>query len=134
VVEEQVEYGEEVLHLANSSIVLNTDLGIVSNEGELDRLDEAVQLLNACPIHQSTDDNFPAHMYSIPGLLGTEFLAHHIWAIWFIVRRLIRHAYMPGALVVDEIVLGNTFTSVAVATICKLVTEKVEKCLPLSIL
>jgi len=41
---------------------------------------------------------------------------------------------MPGALVADKIYLGKTFTSVAVALICKLLTEKVEMESPLSIL
>jgi hypothetical protein len=41
---------------------------------------------------------------------------------------------MSGALVVDEIGLGNTFTLVAVAMLCKLLTEKVVMGLPLSIL
>ena len=41
---------------------------------------------------------------------------------------------MPGALVADGIGLGETFTSVAVAMCCKLVTEKVVFGLPLSIL
>ena len=41
---------------------------------------------------------------------------------------------MPGALVADEMGIGKTFTSVAVAMLCKLVTDKVEMVLPLSIL
>jgi len=41
---------------------------------------------------------------------------------------------MPGALVVDEMGLGKTLTSVASATLCKLVTENVVMGLPLSIL
>jgi hypothetical protein len=41
---------------------------------------------------------------------------------------------MPGALVVDEIGLGKTFTSVAAAILFNLVPEKVVMGLPLSIL
>jgi len=41
---------------------------------------------------------------------------------------------MPGALVVDRMGLQKTFTPVAVAMICKLLTEKVVMGLPLSIL
>jgi hypothetical protein len=41
---------------------------------------------------------------------------------------------MPGELVADEMGLGKTVTSVAVAMLCKLVTEKVVIGLPLSIL
>jgi len=40
---------------------------------------------------------------------------------------------MPGTLVADEMGLGMTFTSVAAAMLCKLVTEKVVMGLPLSI-
>jgi len=63
-------------------------------------------LLNAHPILQSTDDRVPGHKYSIPGLPGTKFLAHQVWAIWFIVRRWVWDADMPGALVADEMGLG----------------------------
>jgi len=41
---------------------------------------------------------------------------------------------MPEALVADEMGPGKTFTSVAAAILCKLVTEKVIMGLPLSIL
>jgi hypothetical protein len=52
----------------------------------------------------------------------------------FIVRRWVWDAAMPAALVADEMGLGMTFTSVAAAMICKLLTEKVVMGLPLSIL
>jgi SNF2 family DNA or RNA helicase len=42
-------------------------------------------------------------------------------------------ADMPESLVADAMGLGKTFTSVAAAMICKLLTEKVEMGLPLSI-
>jgi hypothetical protein len=76
----------------------------------------------------------PGQKYSIPGLPGTKFLAHQVWAIWFIMRRWVWDADMPGALVADEMGLGKTFTSVAAAMLCKLVTEKVDIGLALSIL
>ena len=41
---------------------------------------------------------------------------------------------MPGALVADEMGLEKTFTSVAAAMICKLLTETIVVGLPLSIL
>ena len=96
--------------------------------------DEAVRPLNAHPILQSTDDRVPGHKNSIPGLPGTEFLVHQVWAILFILRRWVWDADMPRALVVDEMGLGTTFTSVAAATICNLVTEIVLIGLPLSTL
>jgi hypothetical protein len=133
-VQEQVEDGEAVLDPDNTSSVLSTVLNTINNEFEHECLDEAVRLLMAHPICQSTDDRVPGHKYSIPGLPGTKFLAHQVWAIWFIVRRWVWDADMPGALVADEMGLGKTFTSVAAAMLCKLVTEKVVMGLPLSIL
>jgi len=97
-------------------------------------LDEAVRLLNAHLIRQSTDYRVPGHKYSIPGLPGTTFLAHQVWAKWSSVRMWVWDSDMPGALVVQEMGLGKTFTSVAAAMICKLLTEKVVMRLPLSIL
>jgi len=122
-VQEQVEDGEEVLNPDNASSVLSTVLNTINNEFEHQCFDAAVRLLNVHPIRQSTDDRVPGHKYSIPGLPGTKFLAHQVWAIWFIVRRWVWDADMPGALVADEMGLGKTFTSVAAAMICKLLTE-----------
>jgi len=102
-VQEQVENGEEVLDPANTASVLNTVRCTINNEFEHECLDEADRLLNAHPIRQSTDDRVPGHKYSIPGLPGTKFLAHQVWAIWFIVRRWAWDTDMPGALVADEI-------------------------------
>jgi hypothetical protein len=133
-VQEQVEYGEEVLDPDNPSSVLSTVLHTVNNEFEHESLDEAVRLWNAHPIRQSPDDRVAGHKYSIPGLPGTKFLAHQVWAIWFIVRRWVWDTDMPGALVADEMGLGKTFTLIAAVMLCKLVTEKVVMGLPLSIL
>jgi len=126
-VHEQVEDGEEVLDPENPSSVLNTVLNAINNEFEHEFLDEAVRLLNARSIRQSPDDR-------VPGLPGTMFLAHQVWAIWFIVRRWVWDADMPEALVADEMGLGKTFTTIAAAMLCKMVTEKVVMGLPLSIL
>jgi len=90
-------------------------------------------LLNVHPIHQSTDDHVPGHKYSIPGLPGTKFGGHHVWAISFITRSWVWDADMPRALVADEMGFGKTFTSVTAAMLCKLLTEKVRMGLPLSI-
>ena len=128
-----MEDGEEDLDPENTSSVLNTVLNTINNEFEHEYLDEAVRLLNARPIHQSPDDRVPGHKYLIPGLPGTKFLAHQVWAIWFIVRRWVWEADMPGALVADEMGLGKTFKSVAAAMFCKLVTKKVVMGLPMSI-
>jgi hypothetical protein len=84
---EQVEDGEEVLNPANTSSVLNMVLSTINNEFGHQCLDEAVSLLNAYPIYQSTDDRVPGHKYSNPDLPRTNFLAQQVWAIWFIVRR-----------------------------------------------
>jgi len=130
----QVEDGEEVLDPDNTGSVLSTVLNPINNEFEHECHDQAVRLLNAHPIRQSTDDRVPGHKYSIPGLPGTKFRAHQMWAIWFIVSIWVWDADMPGALVADEMGLGKTFTSAAAAMLCKLVTEKVVMGLPLSIL
>jgi len=132
-VQQQVEDGEEVLNPEDISSGLNTVPDTINNEFEHQCLDEAVRLLNAHPIRQSTDDHVPGLKYSIPGLPRTKFLAHQVWAIWFIVWRWVWNADMPGAQVVDEMGLGKTFTSVAAAMLCKLVTENVVMGLPLSI-
>ena len=128
-----MEDAEEVLDPANTSSVLIKVHITINNEFEPECLDEAVKLLNAHPIHQSTDNRVQGHKYSIPGLPGIKFLTHQVWAIRFMVRRWVSDANMPEALVVDEMGLGQTFTLVAVAILCKLVTEKVVTGLPLSI-
>jgi hypothetical protein len=133
-VQEQVVDGEEVLDPDNTHSVLSTVLNRINNKFEHECLDEGVGQLNVHPIRQSTDDRVPGHMYSIPGLPRTKFLVHQVWAIWFIVRRWVWDADMPGALVADEMGLGKTFTSVPAAMVCKLVTETVVMGLPLSIL
>jgi len=133
-VQEQVEAGEEVLDPENTSSVLNTVLNTINNKFEHKCLDEAVRLLNTHAIRQSPDDRVPGCKYSIPGLPGTNFLAHQVWAVWFIIGRWVWDADMAGALVADEMGLGKTFTSIAAAMLCKLVTEKVVMGLPLSIL
>jgi len=133
-VQEQVEDGEEVLDPENTHSVLSTVLNTINNEFEHECLVETVRLLNVHPIRQSTDDCVPGHKYSIPGMPGTKFLAHQVWAIWFIVRRWVCDADIPGALVADEMGLGKTFTLVAAAMLIKLVTENVVMGLPLSIL
>jgi len=105
----------------------------MNNEFGYECFEEAVRLLNAHPIRQEIDDSVSGHRYSIPGLSGMKFLAHHVCAIWFIVKRWVSDADMPEALVADEIGHGKTFTSVAAAMIWKLPTEKVVMELLLSI-
>jgi len=112
---------------------LSAVLTTINTEFEQEYLEEAVRLLNAHPIRQSPDDRVPGHKYSSPGLAGTKFQAHQVWAIWFIVRRWVCDADMPGALVADEMGLGKTFTSVAAAMTYKLQTDNVVMGLPLSI-
>jgi len=86
-VQEQVEDGEEDLNPENTRLVRNTVLNTINNAFEHQCLHEAVRLLNAHPIRRSIDNRVPGHKYSIPGLPRTKFLAHQLWAIWFIVRR-----------------------------------------------
>jgi hypothetical protein len=126
--------GEEVLVPDNTSSVLTTVLNTINNEFKHECPAGAVRLLNVHSICQSTDDLVPGHMYSIPSLPETEFLAHQVSAILFIVWRMVCNADMPVALAADEMGLGKTFTLVAVGMLCKLVTEKVVMGLPQSIL
>jgi len=79
-VQEQVD-GEVDLDPDNTGSVFNKVLNTINNEFEIKCLDEAVRLLNAHPIRQSIDDRVPGHKYSIPGLPGTKFLVHQVWAI-----------------------------------------------------
>jgi hypothetical protein len=126
--------GEEVLDGENASSVLNTVLNTINIEFEHKSLDEAVWLLIAHLIHQSTDNRVPGHKYTIPALPGLKFLARQVWAIWSIIRRWVWDADMPGALVADEMGFRKTFSTVAAAMLCTLVTETVVMGLPLSIL
>jgi len=118
-VQEQVQNGEEVLAPENTSSVQNTVLNTINIEFEHEYLDEAVRLPTVRPIRQLPDDRVPGRKYSTPGLPGTKFFAHQVWAIWFIMRRWVWDADMPGALLADEMGLGKTFTSVAAAMLCK---------------
>ena len=77
---------EEVLHPENTRSVLNTVLNTINHKFEHKCLDDDVRLQIADPIRQSTDDRVPGRKYLIPGLPATKFLAHQVWAIWFIVR------------------------------------------------
>jgi hypothetical protein len=129
-----VEDGEEVLDPENTRSVLDTVFKTIKNQFEHECHNDAPKLLNAHPICQSTWDRAPDHRYSIPGLSGTKFLMHQVWAIWFMLRRWVWDDDMPRALVADEMGLGKTFTSVAVAMLWQLVTETVVMGLPLSIL
>jgi hypothetical protein len=133
-VQEHVADGEEILDPENTSSLLSMILNTINNEFEHKCLAEAVRLLNVCRIRQSQYDSVPGRMYSIPCLPGTKLLANNVWAIWFIVRRWIWNADMPGVLVADEMGLRKTFTSAAAVMLWKLVTEKVVMGLPLSIL
>jgi len=132
-VQEQVD-GEEVLNPDNTSSELNTVLNTINIEFEHECLDEVVREQNVCPIHQSIDDRVSGNKYSIPGLAGTLFLAHQVWAIWYIVKRWVRDSDMPGVLVADEMSLRKIVTLVAAALMCKLLTEKVVVELPQSML
>ena len=133
-VQQQVEESDEVFHAANFSSVWNTVLSTINNKFDHECLDEAVRLLKVHSICESTDDSVPGHKYSIPGLPGTDLLVHRFMGIWFVLRRWVWDADMPGPLMANEMGLRKTVTSVAAAMICKLVTETVVMGLPLSIL
>jgi hypothetical protein len=122
-VQEQVDDGEEVLDPANSRLVSSKVPNRSNNEIESECLDKVVTMLNAHPIRQLPDDRVPGQKYPIPGLPGTKFVMHQVWAIWFIMIRWVWDADMAGALAADEMGLGKTFTSVAAAVMCKQLRE-----------
>jgi hypothetical protein len=124
VVQEQVG-GKEDLKPDNTHSALNAVLNAINNKFEHECLDEAVKLQNTYPIHQSIPHCIPGHKDSIPGLLITSFPVHQVGAIWILVRRFVLKSDVPGALVADEMCISKTFTSVAAAMVCKLLTEKV---------
>jgi len=84
-VHEQVN-GKEILNPDYCSSVLSTVYNEICQELEPACLDAVVRLVNSHPIHQSHDDWVAGNKYSIPGLLGSWFLAHQVWAIWFIMK------------------------------------------------
>ena len=129
---EQAEDGEEVLDPANTSVVLNSVRSTFNNQFELECLDQAARLLNSYPIRHSTYYRVPGYKYSIPGIPSTKFLAHRVCAIWFLMRRSVWDADMPGALVADEMSRGKNFTLVAAAMLCKLLTKNDVMGVPLS--
>jgi len=86
-IQEQVDGKSEDLDPNNTSSALNTYLDPNKNAIEHGCLDEAGRLLNAHPIHKSTDDSASGQKYSIPGRPSPKFLAHQIRDIWSIVRR-----------------------------------------------
>jgi len=60
-----------VLDPGHTNSVLNTVLSTINNKFEYNCLDEAVRLLNADPLRQSTDDQVPGFNYSIQGVPRT---------------------------------------------------------------
>ena len=89
---------EEDLNPDNTSSVLNTVLNSINNEFKYEFPDEAVRLLNAHPICQSTDDCVPGHKYPIPDLPGTNFWAPQVWAILFDCEEVgLGFSYLRGA-------------------------------------
>jgi hypothetical protein len=129
-----VEVGAEVLNSDNSSLAMNTALSTINNEFEHDVVVEAARLPRVYPICQWKDNRVHGNKYSFRSLLGTMFQVHQIWAIWLIVRRWIWELDMPGALVADAMCLGKMLTLVAVALLCKLLTDNNVLGLPQSIL
>jgi len=133
-IQEQVEDGEEVLNPETSRSVFKTVHHTFNNKFEHKWLHEGVTLLNAGPILQWTSVQVPGNIHSNWSLLLQQFVAYQVWATWYIVGWWVWDWDMTGVLVADEKGLGTTFTSVAVAMICKLRTENVVMGLLLSML
>jgi len=75
--------------------------------------------------HPLNGDQPSGYMYWIPGLEGIKFEPHQVSAISFNMGRWVWNSDIPGVLVTEDMCLGETFTSLAVAMICKSQTEKV---------
>jgi hypothetical protein len=119
-----VENGKEVLDLDYGSSVLNAVLKTINNKSEHGCLNEVIGLRNTHTIHQIQVDQVSCTQYTITGLPRPKYLVHQVLAIWYILRNWVWDSDMPGVLLAHTISLGKTFTSVAVAMICKLHTEK----------
>jgi hypothetical protein len=126
--------GKEDLDPDNTSSQMSTVLNTIKNKFQHECLEEGDRLRNDHTIRQSADVLVPGPKHSIPGLPRTKFLVHYIWAIWYILRRWVLDADVPGVLVADQMGLGNTVTLAAAAITCSIVTEKVGMGLPLSTL
>ena len=61
--------------------------------------------------------------YLLEPFPSVAFLAHQIWAIWFIVRRWVFVVDLPGVLLADEMGLGKTFMVLAAALYAKIVSN-----------
>jgi hypothetical protein len=100
-------------------------MATINNTFEHECLEEAVALLGAVPRGDSHADAIRGPKYTLKQFPEVRFLAHQIWAIWFIVRRWIFDVDLPGALLADEMGLGKTFTILAAALYAKSIAEDV---------
>ena len=87
-------------------------------------MEEAVALLGATSRPDALADQIRGTKYLLEPFLSVTFLAHQIWAIWFIVRRWVFDVDLPGVLLADEMGLGKTVTVLAAALYAKVVSNK----------
>jgi hypothetical protein len=88
-------------------------------------LEEAVMLLGAVPRGDSYAETIQGPKHTWKPFPEERFLAHQIWAIWFIVWRWIFDMDLPGVLLAYEMGLGKTFTVLAGDLYVKSITEDV---------
>ncbi len=98
-------------------------LKIMNNSLEHQCLEEAIFLLGAVARTDAPEDTIRGTKYKLKALPNVTFLAHQIWAIWFIVRRWVFDVDLPGVILADEMGLGKTFTVMAAALYAKMLTH-----------
>ena len=87
-------------------------------------MEEAVALLGATSRLDAPADQMQGTKYLLEQFPSVTFLAHQIWAIWFIVRRWVFDVDLPGVLLADEMGLGKTFRVLAAALYAKVVSNE----------
>ena len=105
------------------SVLGDALLATVNNSFEHECLEEAVALLGATSRPDAPDDLIRGTKYLLKSFPSVSFLAHQIWAIWFLVRRWLFDVDLPGVLLADEMGLGKTFTVLAAALFAKTIAH-----------
>ena len=99
-------------------------LTTLNNSFEHECLEEAVPLLRATSRPDAPADQIRGMKHLLKPFPSVAFLAHQIWAIWFIVRRWVYDVDLPGVLLADEMGHGKTFTVLAAALYVKIVSNE----------
>ena len=99
-------------------------LTTLNNSFEHECLEEAVALLGATSRPDAPAVQIRGTKYLLEPFPSVTFLAHQIWAIWFIVRCWVFDVDLPRVLLADKMGLGKTFTVLAAALYDKVVSNE----------